>query len=453
MPAPLARPRAGRAAAVTHAVAHRHLAPPHHRPRLVRLVRIPPDLLHQLGREGPLESPWLTVAIATVLAASLALALWRARRRRRLRMRPRHLGVRRLALGGWLGLLALLGGAAATNAYVGYVPTLPALFGALPSHPSGSRFSRVETLLIGDASLDVPPVRAYVYLPPGYAAKSNAKRRYPVVYLLHGYPGGPIDWFRGAEVQDQMDALLRYRLVHPMIVVAPDASGGWLHDSEMVNQVRGPQVETYLTRTVVAAIDARYRTIPDRSGRAIGGVSSGGYGALDLGLRHQGAYAVILSMMPYGDPGAVTRTLFGGSRALWLANSPSHYIPKMRFRDSMAIFLAAGSQDPQLPEARLLGRLLAGRGQGVMVREVSGATHTWRGARAEVPYALAFASQHLSTPVEPGLPPAAPQVAGALSAQDGGAPWIGGLGPMDLVARRDLYSSTAMDSIRGGATR
>ena len=100
MPAPLARPRAGRAAAVTHAVAHGHLAPPHHRPRLVRLVRIPPDLLHQLGREGPLESPWLTVAIATVLAASLALALWRARRRRRLRMRPRHLGVRRLALGG-----------------------------------------------------------------------------------------------------------------------------------------------------------------------------------------------------------------------------------------------------------------------------------------------------------------------------------------------------------------
>ncbi len=69
--------------------------------------------------------------------------------------------------------------------------------------------------------------------------------------LLHGDPGGPVDWFRGAEVQDQMDALLRYHLIQPMLVVAPDASGGWLHDSEMLNQVGGAQVETYLTRTVV----------------------------------------------------------------------------------------------------------------------------------------------------------------------------------------------------------
>jgi enterochelin esterase-like enzyme len=300
-------------------------------------------------------------------------------------------------------LLTLLGSAASLNAYVGYVPTLPSLFGALPGHPAGSRFSRVETLLIGDRALGVPPARAYVYLPPGYDAKANAHRRYPVVYLLHGYPGGPIDWFRGAEVQDQMDALLRYQLVQPMLVVAPDASGGWLHDSEMLNQVGGPQVETYLTHTVVAAVEARYRTIPDRSGRAIGGVSSGGYGALNLGLRHQATYAVILSMMPYGDPGAVTQTLLGGSRKLWLANSPSHYIPTMTFRDPMAVFLAAGSKDSQLPEARLLARMLTKRGQLAVLKEVPGATHTWHGARAEVPYALIFASQHLTTTVKPAL--------------------------------------------------
>jgi hypothetical protein len=113
----------------------------------------------------------------------------------------------------------------------------------------------VETLAIGDPALGDPAARAYVYLPPGYDARANAHRRYPVAYLLHGYPGGPIDWFRGAEVQDQqdqMDALLRYHLVQPMLVIAPDASGGWLHDSEMLNQVAGPQVETYLTHTVVA---------------------------------------------------------------------------------------------------------------------------------------------------------------------------------------------------------
>jgi enterochelin esterase-like enzyme len=392
----LARPPADPITTATLAAAHQPVAPPHHRPRLVRLVRIPPDLLHRLGRGGPLERPWLMVAIAVLLAASVALALWRGHRHRQAGTRPRHLGLRRVALGGWLTLLALLGSAAGLNAYVGYVPTLPTLFGAFPGHPAGSRLSRVETLLIGDAALGVPPARAYVYLPPGYDAKANARRRYPVVYLLHGYPGSPIDWFRGAEIQDQMDALLRYQLVQPMLIVAPNASGGWLHDSEMLNQVGGPQVETYLTRTVVAAVDARYRTIPDRWGRAIGGMSSGGYGALNLGLRHQATYSVILGMMPYGDPGAVTRTLLGGSRELWLANSPSHYIPTMAFRDPMAIFLAAGSRDPQLLEARLLAHMLTKRGQLAVVKEIPGATHTWRGARAEVPYALTFAAQHLT---------------------------------------------------------
>ena len=394
MPAPLARLPASLALAVTLGASHQPVPPPHHRPRLVRLIRIPPDLLHQLGRGGPLESPWLAVGIAMMLVASIAATLWRARRHRRLGGRPHHPGLRRATLGGWFALLALLDTAAALNAYVGYVPTVPELFGALPGHPGGNRFSRVETLMVGTPTLGVPPARVYVYLPPGYGA--NPKRRYPVVYLLHGYPGGPSDWFRAAEVQDQMDALLRDRLVQPMLIVAPNASGGWLHDSEMLNQVGGPQVETYLTGTVVAAIDAHYRTVPNRSARAIGGMSSGGYGALNLGLRHQATYAVILSMMPYGDPGAVTQTLLGGSQALWLANSPSHYIPMMKFRHPMAVFLSAGSKDSQLREARLLAGLLARRGQLAVVTEVAGVGHTWHGARAEILYALAFASQHLT---------------------------------------------------------
>jgi S-formylglutathione hydrolase FrmB len=78
-------------------------------------------------------------------------------------------------------------------------------------------------------------------------------------------------------------------------------------------------------------------------------MSSGGYGALNLGLRHQDRFAVILAQMPYGDPGNVTATLLGGSRALWLANSPSVYIPTMTFHDPMAVYLIAGSRDPSWP--------------------------------------------------------------------------------------------------------
>jgi len=376
------------------------------RQRAARPIHLPPQLLHWLASRGPLENPWLAAGFAALLGASAAVAVWRFRRRRRAGAQVRHRGLRRAALTGWLAALTVLSGLVGLNAYVGYVPTLPGLFGALPGAlpgaTAGTRYpSRVETLEIGDPVLDVRPGTAYIYVPPGYDDPRNAARRYPVVYLLHGYPGSAIDWFRGAEVRPVMDALLAEHLVQPMIVVAPDASGGWLHDSEMLNQPGGPQVETYLTRTVVGAIDGRYRTVADRSGRAIGGVSSGGYGALNLGLRHQDTYSVILSEMPYGDPGAVTHTLLAGSYARWLANAPSHYIPTMTFHQPMAVDLLAGTRDSQGFEARRLAGMLTERGQAALFTEIPGATHTWRGARAETPYALVFASRQLAEPTVP----------------------------------------------------
>jgi enterochelin esterase-like enzyme len=361
------------------------------------LAHVPAGLLHQVQRAGPLESPWLAVGLGALLLATLAAVAWQ--RRWPAGPPPRHPWLRRGGLAAWLVVIAVLCGLAGLNAYVGYVPTLPSLFGHVGGR-SGANVrgggSRIVTLEIGAPNLRVPPSRAYVYLPPGYDSASQARRRYPVVYLLHGYPGGPIDWFRAAQVQQIMDAMLADDLVQPMILVAPDASGGWLHDSEMLNQVGGPQVESYLVGPVVHTIDAAFRTIPTRAGRAIGGMSSGGYGALNLGLRHQNVYSVILSLMPYGTPGDVTWTLLGGSHRLWLQNSPDADIPRMRFRQPMAVAFFAGDRDPEAREASRLARMLRARGQYTVFDEVPGAAHTWHGARAETPDMLAFASGHLA---------------------------------------------------------
>jgi enterochelin esterase-like enzyme len=366
-------------------------------------LRIPPSLLHQVERGGPLESPWLATGLGALLAASVLLAVVRHRRRARPAgppnqsspaSQPRKRWPGRAGLAAWLTFLTALTGLAGLNAYVGYVPTLPALIGQVPSTASHTG-SQVLRVVIGAPALDVPPSPAYAYLPPGYDDPANASRRYPVVYLLHGYPGGPLDWFRAAPTQRLMDAMLADHLIQPMIVVAPDASGGWLHDSEMLNQVGGPQVETYLTRAVVGYVDAHFRTVADRAGRAIGGMSSGGYGALNLGLRHQDVYSVILSEMPYGDPGQAALGLLGGDRALWAANAPDRYIPTMTFRHRMAVDLLSGPYDSQRGEAARLARLLRARGQPAVYTLVPGAGHTWRGASRELPYALAFASQHL----------------------------------------------------------
>jgi enterochelin esterase-like enzyme len=364
---------------------------------------LPAALLRLAARGGPLESPWVAAGFGAALLASVGVVVWwrcRVSARQRLQgaarasRRPRWL--RRGGLALWLASLAALTGLAGLNAYVGYVPSLPALLGSLPGASPGAGGSRVVRIVIDAPWLRMRPTSALVYLPPGYDTRSARSRRYPVVYLLHGYPGAPIDWFRAARVQQLMDVMIADGLARPMILVAPSASGGWLHDSEMLNQVGGPQVETFLTSALVQAVDARFRTVADRAGRAIGGMSSGGYGALNLGLRHQDTYAVILSLMPYGTPGDVGKRLLGGSRALWLANSPDAYIPTMRFRHRMWVDLLAGPSDPELGEAMRLAGMLRARRQPAVFSEVAGAGHTWRGVRLELPYALAFASAHLT---------------------------------------------------------
>jgi enterochelin esterase-like enzyme len=356
-------------------------------------LSIPPSLLRQAGRAGPLESPWLVAGLAVLLVASVALAIRRHRRRAGSPWRGRWPG--RAGLAAWLAALTTLTGLAGLNAYVGYIPTLPALLGQLPS--AGHTGSQVvRAVIVAPPALDIPPTSpALVYLPPGYDNPANARRRYPVVYLLHGYPGAPLDWFRAVPTQQLMDTMIADHLIPPMIVVAPNANGGWLHDSEMLNQVHGPQTETYLTRTVVGYVDAHFRTVASRAGRAIGGMSSGGYGALNLGLRDQDVYSVILAEMPYGDPGRAALALLGGSRALWAANAPDRYIPTMTFRHRMAVDLLTGPHDSQRREAARLARMLRARGQPAICTQVPGAGHTWRSAGQELPYALAFASRHL----------------------------------------------------------
>jgi enterochelin esterase-like enzyme len=356
------------------------------------MTGIPPSLLRQATRAGPLESPWLAAGLAALLVASVVVAVRRHRRRAGSPWRRRWPG--RAGLAAWLAALTTLTGLAGLNAYVGYIPTLPALFGQVPSvSHTGSRVVRV--VIGAPTALDVPPSPALIYLPPGYGNPANAGRRYPVVYLLHGYPGSPLDWFRAVPTQQIMDAMLADHLIQPMIVVAPNANGGWLTDSEMLNRVDGPQTETYLTRTVVGYVDTHFRTVAARAGRAIGGMSSGGYGALNLGLRDQDVYSVILSEMPYGDPGRAALALLGSSRARWAANAPDRYIPTMAFRHRLAVDLLTGPDDSQRRVAARLARMLRARGQPTAYTLVPGAGHTWRSAGRELPYALTFASQHL----------------------------------------------------------
>jgi S-formylglutathione hydrolase FrmB len=386
--------------------------------RLSLVPRLSPTLIHQVGARGWLESYLLAGAVlglaALVLLGWTVAAVHRARTGQRwTHALPRWTA--NTGLGVVTSALLLVGSGIGINAYAGYIPNLGSVLGTHPVHPalaSGRHpgavalVSRVLVLRIGAVpALDEPPHTAYVYLPPGYGTPANAHRRYPVVYLIHGWPGSAVDWFRGGRVQRTMDLLIRDRLIGPMIVVSPDANArDWLLDSECLNIPGGTQIETYLAQVVPDVMDRTFRTIADRVGRAIGGMSSGGYCALNVGLHHLHRFSVILASEPYGDPGQnALRDALHGASARYRANSPDFYLPYWRFPVPVSVFLDAGGKDrSSLDEAWAVARMLTADGQDVGLRIAPDVPHSWYEARVELPYALIFAWQHLGHGVPGG---------------------------------------------------
>lgn len=112
-----------------------------------------------------------------------------------------------------------------------------------------------------------------VILPPDYRASRTT--RYPVLYLLHGLTGHYSDWITHTNVAD-------YSAQYRMIVVMPEGNNGWYTDSATIPT---DKYETHILKELIPDVQKRYRTIEARYGRAIAGLSMGGYGALKLGLK------------------------------------------------------------------------------------------------------------------------------------------------------------------------
>jgi S-formylglutathione hydrolase FrmB len=170
-----------------------------------------------------------------------------------------------------------------------------------------------------------------------------------VLYLLHGVPGRPLAFIETVRMGVVEDSLVARGLAKPMILVMPFGSTGTFTDKEWVDGAgRHEGWGTFVSRDLVRAIDARYRTIPTRAGRAIGGLSEGGYGAIDLALRHPHEFAVVESWSGYQQPDAL-RSIFGAKLQLLAANDPMTLLPKVARelrRLGTDFWFYSGSTDP-----------------------------------------------------------------------------------------------------------
>jgi enterochelin esterase-like enzyme len=133
-----------------------------------------------------------------------------------------------------------------------------------------------------------------VYLPPGYAA--NKRKRYPVVYALHGYSIGAEQWSQEIHTPQVVEGAFA-RGAQEMIVVLPDSRT--VHNGSMYSSsVTTGDFEQYISRDVVQYIDSHYRTIPKRSSRGLVGHSMGGYGASRIGMKHSDVFGSLYIMSP-----------------------------------------------------------------------------------------------------------------------------------------------------------
>ncbi|QEC66604.1 esterase family protein [Panacibacter ginsenosidivorans] len=172
----------------------------------------------------------------------------------------------------------------------------------------------------------------------------DGKKDVPVVYLLHGYSGNQRDWIT------EVPAIKQYADQDSIIIVCPDGNyNSWYFDAPMDSTVR---YETFVSKELVNYMDAHYKTIKDRAGRGITGLSMGGHGAFYLAFKHQDIFGVAGSMSggvdirPYPLKWEISKLLgsYKEHPENWEANADINLVHLLT-PNSLAIIFDCGTDD------------------------------------------------------------------------------------------------------------
>ncbi|ULQ59524.1 esterase family protein [Brucepastera parasyntrophica] len=148
-------------------------------------------------------------------------------------------------------------------------------------------FTSLKSNRIGDRSIK----NVKVYLPPSYYTSDKS---YPVVYFLHGYNEVPGELVRSLEFADEA---FSGQDAKEMIIVEPEGSNLY-RGSFYVNSPATGNYEDYIAKELVALIDSKYRTIAKKEARGIAGFSMGGFGTLNLALKHPDVFSCVQALGP-----------------------------------------------------------------------------------------------------------------------------------------------------------
>ena len=248
---------------------------------------------------------------------------------------------------------------------------------------------------------------AFVYLPPQYFRASFSGYRFPVIELLPGFPGSPVDWINVVGITQAYSTLLQDGApVKPAVLVMPDANGGRRISLQCLNVRHGPRDATYLAQDVPAYLTHILRVQPQGPAWGIAGYSEGGFCAANLALVYRLRYGAAGVMSGYFTPGddqlgnpVHTVNPFGPDLHMRRTNTPRLRISQLPVSARIPPFwLGVGGKDvPGLRAARQFQRLDLVRQPGVQLIVVPGGGHTMATWRALVPSLLEWMTPLLTT--------------------------------------------------------
>lgn len=259
--------------------------------------------------------------------------------------------------------------------FVSLLTTVACASGTFGGTLSGQGY---ETVRFRPRDLGGMVVAFNIILPHGYAGSG---KRYPVLYLLHGVDGGEnryMEWVTHTHV-------VRDAAQYDEIIVMPEADRSWYTNSRTNSKLAW---EDYLVLDLIPYVDSHYRTVPSRSGRAIAGMSMGGYGAMKLALKHPQLFSAVASLS-----GALSHAHWSDGEPLppfWSSSNDVFKLAKtLSPQHSLQIYISVGEEDPFLQVNRQFVALLSRLKVPYLYREFPGG-HVYTVWDKELPVVLAI---------------------------------------------------------------
>lgn len=244
-----------------------------------------------------------------------------------------------------------------------------------------------------------------VLLPIDYNLPAAKTKRYPVVYLLHGLTGHYTDWLARTRLVD-------YTTSYDFIIVMPEGNNSWYTDSATVPTEK---YESYVVQELLPDVEKRFRASSEREGRAIAGLSMGGYGALKFGVKYPEKFVFAASLSGALDAASWTKAQLGGfefilqtllpvygaenseTRAANDVNKLYRELPAERIATLPFVYLDCGLEDPLLATNRGFVDILLSRKIPHEYRQLPGG-HAWPYWDAQVQEVLRIAAKRLRPP-------------------------------------------------------